>query len=210
MTVDDDASAVRRPARKFPVVPFVLVAAAVIGVWQYWSWGPYTVTLEAEGMETKDFVVVCSYTMGWIHSVEGLYEHKFIMGHGQSVKCPRHFLGPLGFGMTASVTHPEYHWSSYHASTKKENRSIVLTPRRFSSFLDELPKRDDPKHVMSEHIYTLEHYYLPAFDAGERSALSRRYVHELQYLVARAGGFKYFSAGDPKSIEYIEDMFKRP
>lgn len=209
MIVDDDASAVRRPARKFPVVLFVLVAAAVIGVWQYWSWGPYTVTLEAEGTETKDFVVGCWYGTKGFHAVELLHRDVFIIGSGQRMKCPRHFLGPFGTGVTISIYHPTYQEQSLHTARKSVDDITVLRPMPLRKVLDEQKKQTEKRQVLAKHINTLEHLYLPEFKSSERHAMADRYVGDLQELVRLAGGI-YKAHYDDRTLEYVDILFRNP
>lgn len=201
----DDKRPAARPVWKLPL----LVAALVVGVWQYWSWGPYTVTLEAEGTETKDFVVECSYATKWVHSVERLYAHASVIGHGQSVKCPRHFLGPFGVGMTASIYHPEYQERWFHTREKAVTKTIILRPQELDMVLAEKNLNLDTKQIMTRHISGIEHHYLPVFDADDRRLLAERYVERLQGFALLAGGI-YDSDDDKKVMEYIDSLFRSP
>lgn len=204
MNVDDKRPAAR-PVWKLPL----LVAALVVGVWQYWSWGPYTVTLEAEGTETKDFVVVCSYGMKWIESRAMVRRHVYITGHGQNVKCPRHFLGPFGIGMTARVYHPQYEEQSSHTDDKFMDGSVVLRPRALSGVMDELGIQAEQRQVLYRHMRMLEHNYLPEFDLSVRQVLADRYVEKLQQYTELYGGL-YSANYDEKTLAYIDNLFRKP
>jgi hypothetical protein len=198
----------RLPRRKWPIISAVVVAA-IIGLWQYWSWGPYTVTLDVPATKTKDFVVECWYGSHSFHGVMTNNRDISIAGGSDTISCPRHFLGPYGAGMKVSVYHPKYVEFSVHGEGKIDSKPIVLRPRALSEVMAEQETQDKKREVLARQISRMEFNYLPEFNQSERNALADRYVVGLQEFTRQAGGI-YSPHYDDKTLEYLDKLFRKP
>jgi hypothetical protein len=196
-------------AWKLPAIVVVLIAAVLVGLWQYWSWGPYTVRLEAPATKTNDFVVECRYGVASFHSIGGPASNIFITGNGQSVTCPRRFLWPFGVGISVHVYHPEYQEQWFHSGEKHMGGPIMLRPQALSEVMAQQDTEDKKRVVLSTHIMRMESRYLPEFDLRGRNVLADRYVSDLQEFTRQAGGI-YSPHYDDQTLEYIDDLFRKP
>lgn len=200
-----------RKARRSPLTLLVLLLLGILAMWQFWSWGPYTVQLTELDVSTQDFVIECSYGAAGLHGVHRVYAEVHIVAPNERITCPRRFLGPTGTGMHAIVIHPLHTWASAHKSDKFDQEPALLAPVHIDAKLAQLTSDHERRYAIRQHISALEYKYLRQFEPTHRLTLADAYVETLQQSVLVSGS-PYIENGQQgaRPLASIDKLFRRP
>ena len=203
-----DVKAAETTQNKSHAGKFLLAAVGIAaGLWQFWSWGPYEFRIGTLGVTTKDFVVECRYSAKGFHGNTGFGGKVEVLQPGDTITCPRRFIGPFGIGATAWIRHPLFA-QQWETRTRKLDRSaFVFTPQPFDIVLAEQRDQRQQRFILTQHVSMLERKYLPVFTATERQVLADLYVERVQSYVRTAGGL-HRDSYDQNTLDAIDRLFR--